>query len=88
MSILDRLTLTAVENLQEDDLVDLEGDPVADAATDDADYDGHRIGFEFEYQRVTGVEVETPDCTVVTFEGFAVGFPPDHLLKVYAPEAD
>lgn len=65
-----------VEELQEGDLVDLEGDQYADPKR-------AHIAFEFELQEVASIERETPDCIAVAFEAFdIVGFPPGHRVKV------
>jgi hypothetical protein len=65
---------TRLDDLKEGDLVDLEGDTFADP-------DGNSQ-FEYEYQRVSSVERETDECTVVYFDDAVVGFPTDHQLKV------
>ena len=73
------------------DLIDLQGDPIADAGPHPADkakagtatdYDTHRLAFECELQPVAGIERETPDCIRIDFYGFSIGFPVDHLLRV------
>lgn len=73
--------------------VDLYGDRYADRnfckACANGDH-GHPE-FEFEFETVAKIEVETPGCTGVTFEsGYACGFPPDHPVKVDTdqPESD
>jgi hypothetical protein len=67
--------MVAVEDLCEGDLVDLEGDPYADASGENA-----RLLRE-SYQRVHGVEQETSECVVVGFDFDAVGFPAGHLVR-------
>jgi len=58
------------------DIVDLEGDPIADP-------DGDNACFECEYQTVCQVDRETPDCVVIYLEGASgYGFPPDHPIKL------
>lgn len=57
--------------------VDLAEDPYADPKGED----GYLAN---QYIWVAAVEPETPDCTLVRFENhYAVGFPPDHIVKVY-----
>lgn len=64
-----------VADLQEGDLVDLEGDPYADPRRDHPE-------FEFEYQEVLTVEQETPECVAVGFDFDVIGFPTNHVLTV------
>ena len=71
-----------VADLRVGDLVDLAGDKYADDGTNDAT-------LAFEYVEVVEVVQETPTCVAVGFEGFdVVGFPPDHVVKVYRPEGN
>jgi hypothetical protein len=66
-------------DLEDGDLVDLEGDEYADPNRD-------HIEFECEYQVVCFHELETKDCVAIGFEGFdIVGFPPCHMLEVKEP---
>lgn len=64
-----------ISELEVGDLVDLEGDQFADPKHDN-------FLFECEYQVVAEIETETPDCTVVYFDGGAFGFPPQHIVEV------
>jgi len=58
------------------DLIDLEHDRFANP-------DGLHVQFESELAQVIFVEMETPECLVIGFEGFdIVGFPRYHLLNV------
>lgn len=60
------------------DLIDLEGDAYADPAGADPTY-------PYELAMVADLELETPGCVAVGFEGAGViGFPPEHLLKLGA----
>lgn len=68
-------TLTAVKDLKPGDLVDLEGDCIADPSSD-------KSLLANEYQEVVSIEIETPTCTLVYFSDFVSGFPPEHLVKV------
>lgn len=75
--------LTAVENLTQGDLVDLENDKYADPVEKQNDeHSSHRF-YEFEYARVYTVQRETPECTVVQFEESTVGFPVGHQVPVH-----
>lgn len=65
-----------ISELVPGDLVDLERDPFADP-------EGEHIQFQSEYAVVASVDIETPQCTAIEFEGFdQVGFPPDHRVKI------
>ena len=62
--------------LVEDDCVDLEHDPYADP-------EHNHTYFEYEYVSVAGIDLETPNCLRVDFEGSpSVGFPVEHMVKV------
>jgi hypothetical protein len=64
-----------ISELKPGDLVDLENDPFADKEK--------HPEFEFEYQEVETVDVETPEYTAVYFVSAAcVGFPPSHVVEV------
>lgn len=68
-----------VEDLKQGDLVDLEGDVYADPENNNPMFT--------EYLEVENVEIETPECVLVYFEGFdAVGFPTGHTVTVKKPE--
>jgi len=70
------LPLVAIRDLKPGDLIDLAGDAWADP-------NGDIISYECEYATVAAVEIETPDCTCVHFEGDAsVGFPPNHMVPI------
>ncbi|AXK43829.1 hypothetical protein [Erythrobacter aureus] len=79
MTVIPRLV--AAKNIREGDVLDLEGDEFADRPTDD-----HANNFEYEYQPVHEVERETADCIRIGGDGWLVGFPEDHLLKVIPKE--
>lgn len=75
--------LVPVAELQEGDLVDLEGDEFYDH---DEALCSCRTIVQYEYATVVELVQETPTCTAVYFEGIAgCGFPPDHQLKVHRP---
>ena len=77
-----------VSELRPGDLVDLEGDPIADGpCCGDPDCRDNRINLhQHEYSEVDEVVPETPDCTVVYFTNDdAYGFPPDHLANRVLP---
>ena len=58
------------------DMIDLEGDKYADP-------DRGNVSLQCQYMEAALVEQETPECTVIGFEGFdRVGFPTHHKLKV------
>ena len=64
------------------DLLDFEGDVIAD--TPDTD-ETQRTGWQFELSRVEGVEVETigdETAIVVYTSGGTFGFPPDHEIEL------
>lgn len=68
--------MVPAKNVRVGDLVDLEGDSIADP-------DRQNFAFECELQAVSAVEEETRDCIAIHFEGVdTFGFPPDHKLKV------
>lgn len=72
-----------VDQLRPGQRVDLEGDPIADVMYDAATCESPHPEFQFEFEVVTAVDLETPGCILVTFEsGFACGFPPDHEVDV------
>lgn len=65
-----------VRDLKVGDLADLEGDRYADPLHSNP-------LLEFEYAEIEAITPETPTCTCVWFLGFdAVGFPPDHLVRI------
>lgn len=68
-----------VSDLRVGDYVDLEGNIFADPFTDG---ESPHPEFAFEFQEVCEIEFETPDCTVVHFNNFSCGFPPDHWIDV------
>lgn len=61
------------------DRVDLEADEYADPTNDNP-------SFPFEFSVVQQIEQETPQCTVVNFDGFTCGFPPDHWIDIDAEQ--
>lgn len=67
-----------VSELVPGDLVDLENDPHADP-------NGEHPEFEFEFATVGEIVKETAECTVVYFDNFTCGFPPDHVVKIGTP---
>jgi hypothetical protein len=81
--------LTPVSHLRPDDLVDLEGDPYADAPCNEPGctcHDIRAINHQYEYSQVDSIEQETPDCIVVHFiNDDSYGFPPDHLVRRVRP---
>lgn len=71
-----------VIELEPGDRVDLEDDPFADPRAD-PDPEPHSI-WSMEYGEVSGIDRETPDRVRVDFEnGPSVGFPVDHVVRVY-----
>ncbi|MGE3307747.1 MAG: hypothetical protein AB7I52_17460 [Rhizobiaceae bacterium] len=69
-----------ISELRPGDRVDLENDIFADP---DAYFGDGLSRFEFEFEVVDHVEIESPDCSCVYFEsGFVCGFPPDHWIDV------
>ena len=72
--------LVKVKDLKEGDWVDLENDPYADPL-------GEVVLLECEFQVVSTIEQETPDCVCVYFADFVCGFPPEHEVKVEVAEA-
>ena len=75
MSTHTKVDLIRVADLKAGERVDLDGDSIAD--------NGEHPEFEFEYEVVESVEVETPECVLVTFEsGFSCGFPTEHSVFV------
>lgn len=73
MKAMPAVTIRAAD-LRTGDLLDLEGDPIADP-------DG-AVPFKAEYFAVTGREMEKPDCCRVDFDDRSVRFPPDHPVKL------
>ncbi len=81
----DGLPWRMVKDLRAGDRVDLEGDEYADV--DECEEPGQGFSrhpeFAFEFETVSELEAETPECTRVDFEsGFSCGFPPDHWVEV------
>ena len=68
-------TMKAVKDLKENDLIDLEGDEIADP------YRGE-IGLQYEYARVLDMEWEGTGCVVVETSQGTYGFPPDHCVPM------
>lgn len=68
--------MKAIKELRAGDLIDLE---VSEYITQEL-YDGE--GLEFEYTQVIELQPETDTCILVYFDGFAIGFPPEYMLKV------
>jgi len=73
-----------VSALRPGDRVDLAGDIFADPIGHiDALEQSDHPEFQFEFETVESVDVESADCICVYFEsGFACGFPPDHWIDV------
>lgn len=67
--------LIPVCELRPGDLVDLEGDLIADP-------DATNPWYPYEYMEVIAVTEETPACTLVAFDSALVGFPPWHFVEV------
>lgn len=57
------------------DLVDLEGDQFADPEKD------HPL-YQYEFQEVMDVDVETSECVCIYFTGVTCGFPHNHELEI------
>ncbi|RWO06324.1 MAG: hypothetical protein EOS07_22055 [Mesorhizobium sp.] len=78
-----------VSALKPGDRCDLERDIFADS-----DYyvrgrpeNSQHPEFQFEFEAVQAIEIESSDCIRVDFEsGFSCGFPPDHWLDVDAEQ--
>lgn len=73
-----------VKDLREGWRVDLENDDYSGTCDEvgcEACY-SQRVMYENEYSVVGDVFFETPDCVVVEFDSGAIGFPPDHKVKV------
>ncbi|MER9833396.1 hypothetical protein NKJ28_00265 [Mesorhizobium sp. M0145] len=73
------------------DRCDLESDIFADhcgGAIDSAAMgDTEHPEFQFEFETVQAIEIESADCIRVDFEsGFSCGFPSDHWLDVDAEQ--
>jgi len=84
-SYRDGVVRRPVAELRPGDRVDLEADEYADSPL----YHGYSRTFsehpewQFEYEVVGRVELETPDCIAVHFEsGFICGFPSEHEVEV------
>lgn len=81
-------TLIAVAALRPGMHVDLEGDRIAALPRPNAslrDIEDHASTvelFQYEYQRVDTLEIETDDCIVVHFDHTSIAFPPAHKLPV------
>lgn len=74
-----------VKDLKAGDMIDLQGDPIADAPRSP---DSHWSSFEFEYALVGAVIHETPNCVILFIDGDdRYGFPPDHVVP-YAGHDD
>lgn len=71
--------LVAVRDIHVGDIVDLEGDAIADPG-----YPDNQVpAFEFEYMVVRTRDDETPDCIALGFDTDVYGFPPDHRLMLH-----
>lgn len=68
-------TIKQIKDLEEYDLLDLEGDEYADP-------DGDTPILEFELAVVIDTERETADCIRVDTNHGSFGFPPDHEVEV------
>lgn len=73
-----------VDELNEGDIVDLEGDYYADEGFDS--FDGGELVYEYYYATVSEITKETEGCTLVTVEcgggEYSIGFPPDHEVNM------
>jgi hypothetical protein len=67
-------------DVREGDLLDLEGDPIADPNGNGTTDLGHYEAFEFEFAVVNEVWTEGPDCVVICTSQGEYGFPPEHLI--------
>ncbi len=85
------MTQCRIDQLRIGQRVDLEGDMFADpeyylAAQDgeeSPEFNSEHPEWQFEFEKVLAVEIETDECTRVDFEsGFSCGFPPDHEVDV------
>jgi hypothetical protein len=82
-----------VEELKEGDLVDLLNDRYADpfghsgteSDPDDGSDEARHMALEDEYATVEGLEIETPDCTVVYTNLASQGFPHGYKIKRVKP---
>jgi hypothetical protein len=69
-------SIIAIKNLKPDDMVDLYNDPYADP-------NGDKIEYQWEYCVVYELKQETENCIMVYFNNtVAIGFPPDHKVKL------
>lgn len=74
------VTRRLVTFLRPGDKCDLENDPIADNFDE---REGEPSRFEFEFERVLSVTIESADCVRVDFEsGFSCGFPINHEIEV------
>jgi len=67
--------IIAIKDLKAGDVLDLEGDPIADPSHTN-------VLLENEFQVVDEIEAETTACTVVYCQDFSCGFQSNHLVKV------
>lgn len=75
--------MVRADQIRQGDIVDLYGDKYADPDEDP--------GKCYEFENVPVIEIpvaETPNCVLIYFDGAAVGFPPEHELKVAAFDSD
>lgn len=75
----------AVQDLQPDMQVDLEGDPYLSTCSDDEcdSCASMLIQVQSEYLPVAAVDQETPACVRVDFDTASIGFPTGHKVRVY-----
>lgn len=64
----------AAQDVREGDLLDFEGDSIADPTGTNSD-------FMFEFATVEAVEQETENCVRVDTDQGSYGFPPEHLIE-------
>lgn len=70
-----------VDQLEVGDLLDLEGDPIADPHRSHGE--DSTDPWTFEYAEVQEIDVESRQCIGVYTTQGAFGFPHDHLVEVY-----
>ena len=80
--IVEGVSKRRVDQLRVGDRVDLEADAIADPGYGDDGAGSEHPEFAFEFQEVCEIVRESADCIAVYFDGFACGFPPDHLIDV------
>lgn len=75
----------AAQDVREEDLLDFQGDSIADPENKGERYNPEPPAtvtiFWAEYATVEAVEHETPDCVLIHTDQGSYGFPPDHLIE-------